>query len=61
MTAIELVYSMFENHDERVFLDFLRENKALLFKKEQEQTSLTKQEQPKQAPQFKAKTGETNL
>jgi hypothetical protein len=38
MTAVEQIYSFFENHDERVFLDFLRENKTQLLKQEQEQS-----------------------
>jgi hypothetical protein len=37
-TAVEQIYSFFENHDERVFLDFLRENKTQLLKQEQEQS-----------------------
>lgn len=36
-TVLEDIYEMFEQHDERVFLDFMRENKKLLFKKEKEQ------------------------
>jgi len=36
-TILEDIYEMFEQHDERVFLDFMRENKKLLFKKEKEQ------------------------
>lgn len=29
-TAVETIYDLFENHDERMFLDFLRENKRML-------------------------------
>ena len=36
-TVLENIYEMFEQHDERVFLDFMRENKKFLFKKEKEQ------------------------
>lgn len=38
-TVLEDIYEMFEQHDERVFLDYLRENKKLLFKKEKEQAN----------------------
>lgn len=40
-TALEDIYEMFEQHDERVFLDYLRENKKILLKKEKEQTNQT--------------------
>ena len=40
-TVLEEIYNMFEQHDERVFLDFKRENKELLFKKEQKQMTQT--------------------
>jgi len=40
-TVLEEIYNMFEQHDERVFLDFMRENKELLFKKEQKQMTQT--------------------
>jgi hypothetical protein len=36
-TVLEDIYEMLEQHDERVFLDYMRENKKLLFKKEKEQ------------------------
>lgn len=36
-TVLEDIYDMLEQHDERVFLDYMRENKKLLFKKEKEQ------------------------
>ena len=36
-TVLEDIYEMFEQHNERVFLDFMRENKRFLFKKEKEQ------------------------
>ena len=40
-TALEDIYEMFEQHDERVFLDYLRENKKVLLKKEKEQMNQT--------------------
>ena len=36
-TVLEDIYEMLEQHDERVFLDYMRENKKFLFKKEKEQ------------------------
>jgi hypothetical protein len=57
MTAIETVYDLFENHDERVFLDFLRENKAELLKQEQEQSKPVAK-QPQQ-DKFKVSNVET--
>jgi hypothetical protein len=40
-TVLEEIYNMFEQHDERVFLDFMRENKKFLFEKEQKQMTQT--------------------
>jgi len=48
-TVLEDIYEMFEQHDERVFLDFMRENKRFLFKKEKEQMNQNQVvEKPKQ-------------
>lgn len=37
-TVLQFIYEVFESQDERVFLDFLRENKKDLLKREQKQT-----------------------
>jgi hypothetical protein len=37
-TAVETIYNFFENHDERMFLDFLRENKRMLLDMEKAQS-----------------------
>lgn len=39
MTAVEQIYSFFENHDEREFLDFLREHKTYLLDVEKQQNA----------------------
>jgi hypothetical protein len=38
-TAVETIYNLFENHDERMFLDFLRENKRMLLDMEKAQSN----------------------
>ena len=38
-TAVETIYNLFENHDERMFLDFLRENKRMLLDMEKTQSN----------------------
>lgn len=37
-TVLQFIYEVFESQDERVFLDFLRENKKDLLKREQKQS-----------------------
>jgi hypothetical protein len=57
-TAVEIIYDLFENHDELVFLDFLRENKTQLLKQEQEQSKPVVK-QPQQ-DKFKVSSVELN-
>jgi hypothetical protein len=58
-TAVETIYDLFENHDERVFLDFLRENKTYLLNREQEQSKPTPTTKPQQ-DKFKVSSVEPN-
>lgn len=61
MTAVEQIYSFFENHDERVFLDFLREHKTYFLDLEKQQNTpkpVVKEELPK-PPKFTVNTSET--
>jgi hypothetical protein len=61
MTAVEQIYSFFENHDERVFLDFLREHKTYFIEMEKNQNTpkpVAKEESPK-PPKFTVNTSET--
>lgn len=61
MTAVEQIYSFFENHDERVFLDFLREHKTYFLDLEKNQNTpkpIVEEELPKPL-KFIVNTSET--
>ena len=61
MTAVEQIYSFFENHDERIFLDFLREHKTYFLEMEKNQNTPkpADKEELSKPPKFTINTSET--
>ena len=55
MTVVEQIYDYFEQHDEREFLDYLRENKTHFLELEKKQTNNVSKAE-KQTATFKVST-----